>query len=150
VHTGEVEMRGEAVGGMAVAIATRIAAAARPGDVLVSATVRDLVIGAPLGFAERGDCALEGVAGRIRLLVATDREPMPARPATASMLDVLSRREHEILTLVAQGLTNPEIAGLLALSEHTVKRHVANLLSKLELPTRTAAAAALAGHRARG
>jgi pimeloyl-ACP methyl ester carboxylesterase/DNA-binding CsgD family transcriptional regulator len=150
VHTGEVEMRGEAVGGMAVAIATRIAAAARPGDVLVSATVRDLVIGAPLGFAERGDCALEGVAGRIRLLVATDREPMPARPATASMLDVLSRREHEILTLVAQGLTNPEIAASLALSEHTVKRHVANLLSKLELPTRTAAAAALAGQRARG
>jgi ATP/maltotriose-dependent transcriptional regulator MalT len=53
----------------------------------------------------------------------------------------LSRREIEVLHLVAQGLSNGEIAERLFLSEHTVKRHVANILSKLKLPSRAAAAA---------
>jgi len=53
----------------------------------------------------------------------------------------LSRREVEVLHLVAQGLSNALIAERLFLSEHTVKRHVANILSKLKLPSRAAAAA---------
>ena len=53
----------------------------------------------------------------------------------------LTPRQVEILRLVAQGLSNPEIAGRLDLSDHTVKRHVANLLTKLGLPSRAAAAA---------
>lgn len=53
----------------------------------------------------------------------------------------LTGRQVEILRLVAQGLSNPEIAARLKLSDHTVKRHVANLLTKLRLPTRAAAAA---------
>jgi DNA-binding NarL/FixJ family response regulator len=53
----------------------------------------------------------------------------------------LTARQVEILRLVAQGLSNPEIAGRLKLSEHTVKRHVANLLTKLRLTSRAAAAA---------
>jgi DNA-binding NarL/FixJ family response regulator len=52
----------------------------------------------------------------------------------------LTARQIEILRLVAQGLSNPEIAARLKLSDHTVKRHVANLLTKLRLPTRAAAA----------
>jgi DNA-binding NarL/FixJ family response regulator len=56
----------------------------------------------------------------------------------------LSNRELEVLSLVAQGLTNQAIARRLVLSEHTVNRHVANILRKLGLPTR-AAAASLAG-----
>jgi len=52
----------------------------------------------------------------------------------------LTARQVEILRLVAQGLSNPEIATRLKLSDHTVKRHVANLLTKLRLPTRAAAA----------
>jgi len=59
-------------------------------------------------------------------------------------LAVLSRRELEVLGLVAEGLTNRDIAGRLFLSEHTVNRHVANILRKLGLPSR-AAAASLAG-----
>ena len=53
----------------------------------------------------------------------------------------LSRREVEVLHLVAQGLSNALIAERLFLSEHTVKRHVANILAKLKLPSRAAAAA---------
>lgn len=52
----------------------------------------------------------------------------------------LTRREVEVLRLVAQGLSNPEIAERLVLSEHTVHRHLANILRKLTLPTRAAAA----------
>jgi DNA-binding NarL/FixJ family response regulator len=53
----------------------------------------------------------------------------------------LTGRQLEILRLVAQGLSNPDIAHRLELSEHTVKRHVANLLTRLNLPSRAAAAA---------
>ena len=59
-------------------------------------------------------------------------------------LEGLSKRELEVLGLVAEGLTNHEIARRLVLSEHTVNRHVANILRKLGMPTR-AAAASLAG-----
>jgi len=58
----------------------------------------------------------------------------------------LTGRQLEILRLVAQGLSNPDIAARLRLSDHTVKRHVANLLTKLRLPTRAAAAAYAATH----
>jgi LuxR family transcriptional regulator, maltose regulon positive regulatory protein len=74
------------------------------------------------------------------------REPSVTRPAEATdgPLGGLSRRELEVLDLVAQGLTNREIAARLVLSEHTVNRHVANILRKLGLSSR-AAAASLAG-----
>lgn len=62
----------------------------------------------------------------------------------ATPLSVLSPRELEVLALVAEGRTNHEIAERLILSEHTVNRHVANILRKLGLPSR-AAAASLAG-----
>ena len=54
---------------------------------------------------------------------------------------MLTARELEVLTLVAQGLNNPDIARRLVLSEHTVRRHLANILRKLGLSSRTAAAA---------
>jgi DNA-binding NarL/FixJ family response regulator len=53
----------------------------------------------------------------------------------------LSRRETEVLRLVAAGLSNREIASSLVLSEHTVHRHVANVLRKLTQSSRAAAAA---------
>jgi LuxR family transcriptional regulator, maltose regulon positive regulatory protein len=54
---------------------------------------------------------------------------------------VLTPRELEVLTLVAQGLSNAGIARRLVLSEHTVHRHLANILRKLDLSSRAAAAA---------
>jgi predicted ATPase/DNA-binding CsgD family transcriptional regulator len=56
-------------------------------------------------------------------------------------MTVLTLRELDVLRLVAQGLSNPEIAQRLVLSEHTVHRHIANILRKLSLPARAAAAA---------
>jgi DNA-binding NarL/FixJ family response regulator len=53
----------------------------------------------------------------------------------------VTRREHDVLRLLADGLTNRQIAERLVVSEHTVHRHVTNILRKLDLPSRTAAAA---------
>jgi predicted ATPase/class 3 adenylate cyclase/DNA-binding CsgD family transcriptional regulator len=60
---------------------------------------------------------------------------------SAGAATVLTPRELDVLTLVAQGLSNPEIAQRLVLSEHTVHRHLANILRKLGLSSRAAAAA---------
>jgi LuxR family transcriptional regulator, maltose regulon positive regulatory protein len=57
-----------------------------------------------------------------------------------SPLTEVTRREREVLCLLAEGLTNRQIAERLVVSEHTVHRHVTNILRKLELPSRTAAA----------
>ncbi len=54
---------------------------------------------------------------------------------------LLSQREHEVLVLVARGKTNREIAGDLAISEHTVARHISNIFNKLGVTSRTAASA---------
>jgi DNA-binding CsgD family transcriptional regulator len=58
----------------------------------------------------------------------------------------LTRREREVLRLVAQGKTNADIAAALVLSEHTVHRHVANILTKLAVPSRAAAVAEATAH----
>jgi class 3 adenylate cyclase len=67
IHTGEVELIGDDVGGMAVNIGARIGALAGPGEVLVSSTVRELVVGSGLNFAERGAHTLKGAPDQWRL-----------------------------------------------------------------------------------
>jgi DNA-binding NarL/FixJ family response regulator len=90
--------------------------------------------------------AAAGVARARRLLELDSGRPeagVEARPGAdrpGAELP-LSDRELEVLRLVAQGLSNAEVAERLHLSAHTVKRHVANILGKLDLPTRAAAAA---------
>jgi LuxR family transcriptional regulator, maltose regulon positive regulatory protein len=64
----------------------------------------------------------------------------------AGPLGQLSPREREVLVLVANGLTNRDIAGRLVVSEHTVHRHVTSILRKLGLPSRAAAATVAARH----
>jgi DNA-binding LytR/AlgR family response regulator len=68
VHTGECEMEGGDVRGIAVHIGARIVGLAGPGEVLVSATVRDLVGGSGIEFVDRGLQALKGVPGPVRIL----------------------------------------------------------------------------------
>jgi class 3 adenylate cyclase len=70
VHTGECELIGDDLGGIAVHIGARIAAAAAPGEVLVSSTVTELVDGSSIRFDDRGPHALKGVAGERRLFAA--------------------------------------------------------------------------------
>jgi class 3 adenylate cyclase len=61
LHSGECEVRGDDLGGLAVHIAARVAALAAPGEVLVSGTVKDLVVGSGIGFTDRGERQLKGV-----------------------------------------------------------------------------------------
>ena len=63
IHTGEIERRGDDVAGIAVHIGARLNALAEPGDVLVSGTVKDLVLGSDFDFEDRGIHALKGVPG---------------------------------------------------------------------------------------
>jgi pimeloyl-ACP methyl ester carboxylesterase len=67
LHTGECEIMGDDMGGIAVHIGARIAALAAPGEVLVSSTVKDLVAGSGLSFRDHGVALLKGVPGEWRL-----------------------------------------------------------------------------------
>jgi class 3 adenylate cyclase len=67
LHTGECEVRGDDIGGIGVHIGARVSALAGPNDVLVSSTLRDLVIGSGLEFDDRGVHELKGVPGQWRL-----------------------------------------------------------------------------------
>jgi class 3 adenylate cyclase len=73
LHTGEVELAGDAMRGIAVHIGARVTALAGPSEVLVSSTVKDLVAGSGLTFEDRGERELKGVPDRWRLYrVVTD------------------------------------------------------------------------------
>lgn len=70
VHSGECEIRGDDLGGIAVHIGARIAALAGPGEVLSSRTVRDAIVGSGVGFESRGVHVLKGVPGEWEIDVA--------------------------------------------------------------------------------
>ena len=74
LHTGEVELIGADVGGMAVHIGARIGALGDPGEVLASSTVEDLVVGSGIEFADRGAHALKGVPGEWQLFAVDCEE----------------------------------------------------------------------------
>ncbi|MFI9305735.1 response regulator [Streptomyces triculaminicus] len=78
-----------------------------------------------------------------RRLIAEFARPTPVRSPgapDASVLDVLTRREREVLVCVGEGLSNAEVAGRLGMAEATVKTHVSRVLGKLELRSRVQAA----------
>jgi pimeloyl-ACP methyl ester carboxylesterase len=70
LHTGEIELRGDDVGGIAVHIGQRVSGLAGPGEVLVSSTVKDLVAGSGITFADRGSHVLRGVPDEWRIFIA--------------------------------------------------------------------------------
>jgi class 3 adenylate cyclase len=76
LHTGEVELRGDDIGGVAVHTAARVGALAASGEVLVSRTVVDLVAGSGIDFEDRGEHELKGVPGTWKLFAV--------RPQTSS------------------------------------------------------------------
>jgi DNA-binding NarL/FixJ family response regulator len=154
VHAGEIETHGGLIAGLAFHVTEQISTRAAAGEVLVSGVVSDLASGAGLHFSERASEQIEGVEGRLRLLAVMSEqhlEPTARSSSSTPGLDALSAREREVLTLVADGLSNAVIADRLCLSDHTVKRHIANILLKLDLPTRAAAAAMIGrGRQSRG
>jgi pimeloyl-ACP methyl ester carboxylesterase len=84
IHTGECELLGTDIGGIAVHIAARIMGQAGAGEILVSRTVRDLVVGSGTGFEDRGSVELRGVPGTCQLL-AVNRHGPPAGSAEAQL-----------------------------------------------------------------
>jgi pimeloyl-ACP methyl ester carboxylesterase len=84
IHTGECELLDADIGGIAVHIAARICGQAGAGDILVSRTVRDLVVGSGTGFEDRGSVELRGVPGSWQLL-AVDRHGARAGSAEAEL-----------------------------------------------------------------
>ena len=71
LHTGEIEVTGPKIGGIALHIGSRVAATAKPSEVLVSSTVKDLVAGSRIRFVDRGTHVLKGVPGEWHLFAAT-------------------------------------------------------------------------------
>ena len=112
----------------------RVYAASRCGAERVSGWAHALRA-APKSLEGRKQLVALGAAGAAR------RATRLRAAARGAEDDVLSPRESEILRLVADGLSNKEIAAELGLSPHTVHRHVANILVKLRLSSRAAAAA---------
>ena len=72
LHTGEVEVRGDDIAGIAVHLASRVEALARPSEVLVSSAISPLVAGSGIAFIERGEHALKGVPGSWKLFAVQD------------------------------------------------------------------------------
>jgi len=116
LHTGECESIGEDLGGLAVHIGARVGSQAGPGEVLVSSTVKDLVVGSPLSFQDRGEHELKGVPGHWRLHVATGTEAVPAiaperalRPSDRLTLRMARRTPETMRTAakVARRLSRP-------------------------------------------
>jgi pimeloyl-ACP methyl ester carboxylesterase len=85
IHTGECELLDTDIGGLAVHIAARILGHAGPGEILVSGTVRDLVVGSGTGFEDRSSVELRGVPGTWQLL-AVDRHGARAGSAEAELV----------------------------------------------------------------
>jgi DNA-binding SARP family transcriptional activator/pimeloyl-ACP methyl ester carboxylesterase len=90
LHTGEVVRRESSVEGVPIRVASAVCAEAAPGEVLVSATLRDLVAGSDLAFADRGERSSAGLGERRRLYAAMGPSGSPAeasRPATSAQAD---------------------------------------------------------------
>ena len=85
IHTGECELLDTDIGGIAVHIAARILGHAAPGEILVSRTIRDLIVGSGTGFEDRGNVELRGVPGSWQLL-AIDRHGPRAGSAEAELV----------------------------------------------------------------
>jgi DNA-binding NarL/FixJ family response regulator len=144
IHTGELESVGGSSQGIALNVATRIAARANPAEVLVSATTRELAAGSGLVFTDRGEHTLSGVSETRRLYAASLTEPAEAAPAEFPA--GLTAREVDVLRLVAVGLTDAEVAERLFLSVRTVNAHLRSIYRKLGVGSRAAAGRFAAEH----
>jgi DNA-binding NarL/FixJ family response regulator len=140
-HTGEVEQARGNVQGIALNVASRIAARASAAEVLVSATTRELAAGSGLVFTDRGEHLLEGLSEPRRLYAALEvrSQPIAAADAGADPPAGLTAREVDVLRLVAAGLSDAEAADQLFLSVRTINAHLRSVYRKLGVRSRAAA-----------
>jgi class 3 adenylate cyclase len=95
IHTGEVEIIGDDIGGMAVHLAARVNALADAGEILASRTVRDLVVGSGVAFTDRGEHELKGVPGRWDLVaVAPKGVAAAAKEAEIAEIETPNARDN--------------------------------------------------------
>jgi class 3 adenylate cyclase len=112
VHTGEIEVIGEDVGGMAVHLGARVSATASAGEVLVSSTVRDLVVGSDLQFAEAGEHELKGIPGAWRLYRLQTGAP-PREPLQTAR-DNMKLRDRVAVAMARRAPSAARLAGRVA------------------------------------
>jgi DNA-binding NarL/FixJ family response regulator len=142
VHTGEVEKIGRDVEGIAMNVASRVAALAGPAEVLVSATARELAAGSGLEFVDRGEHELKGLSEPRRLYSARENDASSEASETGDANERpagLTPREVDVLRLVATGLSDAEAAERLFLSVRTVNAHLRSIYRKLGVSSRAAA-----------
>jgi pimeloyl-ACP methyl ester carboxylesterase/DNA-binding CsgD family transcriptional regulator len=145
LHTGECEIHGGRPRGVALQVASSVMGVAQPGEVLVSGTVKDLVVGSGLEFADRSSREFPGVPGSWSLFAAGPEQARRVEEPVNTVSTVkLSRRESEVAQLLARGLSNKEIAGRLYVSERTIDNHVHHILDKLGFGSRVQVATWLA------
>ncbi|MGH7764470.1 MAG: alpha/beta fold hydrolase [Candidatus Dormibacteraceae bacterium] len=145
VHAGECEVRGGRPRGVALQVASNVMSAARPGEVLVSGTVKDLVVGSGLEFTDRGIREFPEVPGSWSMFAAGPSQTVRAVELVRTGAGTeLSRREREVAQLLVDGMSNREIAGRLFLSERTIDNHVQHILGKLGFNSRVQVATWLA------
>jgi pimeloyl-ACP methyl ester carboxylesterase/DNA-binding CsgD family transcriptional regulator len=145
IHTAEFDVNKDGLVGIGTLIAERIAAMAGRDEILVSAPIVDLVIGSGVRSSPAGFVRIDGLEAPIGVFrIDAEQHLEPCPKTNAPDLDVLTMRERQVLRHVARGLSNASVGLELGISEHTVKRHVANILDKLDLPTRAAAAGLVA------
>lgn len=113
----------------------RALSAGASGFLLKSLPPEELI--AAVRVAARGDALIDPSVTR-RLIARFTRgiAPAPSAPASAPGLERLTAREHEVLLLMAAGLTNTEIGARLYIGDETVKTHVSRILTKLDLRDR--------------
>jgi pimeloyl-ACP methyl ester carboxylesterase/DNA-binding CsgD family transcriptional regulator len=141
LHSGECEIVGDDLRGIASQIAARVMERAGAGEVIVSSTIPDLVFGSGLDFAHLPTRLTTSAGRMLDLYQVTDQAQgeavAEARPAGTFIEPVpLTPREREIVALIGQGLSNREIAEVLFISTRTAERHVANIFDKLGVNTR--------------
>jgi pimeloyl-ACP methyl ester carboxylesterase len=136
IHTGECELLGTDIGGIAVHIAARILGQAGAGEILVSRTVRDLVVGSGTGFEDRGSVELRGVPGTWQLL-AVDRHGAQAGSAEAELASTPTpgartamRRSDRAVEVMARR-TPWILRGMARLAPVTGRRRAATAVSAL-------------------
>jgi class 3 adenylate cyclase/predicted alpha/beta hydrolase len=112
IHTGECELIGEDLGGLAVHIGARVGALAGPGEIVVSSTVKELVIGSDMQFTDRGEHELKGVPGSWHLYaLGQQRTPLAELDGAAAYM----RRSDRIAVTLARRMPRAmRLAGQLA------------------------------------